>query len=189
MNRIALIAGLAAATTTASADVLLEIDLSVMNEVTISATNGLSSVSAVASNFTGFLLADFFATAGGGFGGVQDSYSGNLTTFNNPSDGSASGFVGSSDFGLNIWSFSSDPIVSVTAGAQAFSGSATWSLDAAAYADFLAAATSGNIYLDADTDDDIATTGINIGTYRVIPTPSTAALLGLGGLVATRRRR
>ena len=190
MNKIAMIAGLAVAATGAAADILLEIDLSTTNQVTISATSGLASQSASASNFTGFLLADFFATPGAGFGGVLAADSGDLTTFNNPSDGTPSGFVGSSSVGLNIWSFSSAGTVTVDGGAQAFSGSATWSLDAAQYADFLAGASEGDIWFGADTDDDIAGgSAVNIGTYRVVPAPSALALLGMGGMVATRRRR
>ena len=194
MNKIAIIAGLAVAASGAAAgvasEVLLEIDLSVANQVTISATDGLASQSASASNFTGYLLADFFTTPGAGFGGVLAADSGDLTTFNNASDGTPSGFVGSTSVGLNIWSFSSDGTVTVDAGAQAFTGSATWSLDASMYADFLAGATSGDIWFGADSDDDIAGgSAINIGQYRVVPAPGAFALLGMGGMVATRRRR
>tara|TARA_A100000171_G_scaffold43500_1_gene45563 strand:+ start:595 stop:1206 length:612 start_codon:yes stop_codon:yes gene_type:complete len=189
MNKIAMIAGMAVVATGATADVLLEIDLSTANQVTISATSGLASQSASTSTFTGFLLADFFATPGAGFGGVLGADSGDLTTFNNPSDGTPSGFVGSSSVGLNIWSFSSDSTVTVDAGAQAFSGSATWTLDALQYADFLDGATSGDIYFGADTDDDIGNGAILIGQYNVVPAPSALALLGMGGMVATRRRR
>jgi len=139
--------------------------------------------------FTGFLLADFFATPGAGFGGVLGADSGDLTTFNNASDGTPSGFVGSSSVGLNIWSFSSDSTITVDVGAQAFSGSATWTLDALQYADFLDGATSGDIYFGADTDDDIGNGAILIGQYNVVPAPSALALLGMGGMVATRRRR
>lgn len=188
MNKIALIAGLAVAASGAAADVLLELDLSVANQVTISATTGAASQSAIFTSFTSFLLADFLATPGGGFGGVLDASSGNLTTFNNSSDGSPSGFVGTTSRGLNIWSFSNDTSVSVTAGVQAFSGSATWTLSAAQYADFLAGATSGNIYAGADTDDDIGNAAL-IGTYRVVPAPGAMAMLGMGGLLAGRRRR
>ena len=187
MNKIAILSGLALAATGAAADVLLEIDLSVENQVTINATSGLASVDATASNFTGYLLADFFAAAGapGGLG----AGSGNLSTVGNASDGTPSLFQGSSSVGLNIWSFSTDSTVGVTGGSQAFEGSATWSLDAAQYAAFLGAATSGDIYFGADTDDDIAGGAANIGTYSVIPAPSALALLGMGGMVATRRRR
>lgn len=190
MNKIAMIAGLAIAATGAAADILLEIDLSTTNQVTISATNGLASQSASASNFTGMLLADFFTTPGSGFGGVLAADSGDLTTFNNPSDGTPSGFVGSASVGLNIWSFSTAGTVTVDAGAQAFTGSATWLLDAAQYADFLSGATSGDIYFGADTDDDIGGASVvNIGTYRVVPAPGALALLGMSGVVITRRRR
>ncbi len=193
MNKIAMIAGTAVLASGAAAgsnlEILLEVDLSVENQVTISATDGLAAVSASASNFTGYLLADFFATPGAGFGGVLGADSGDLTTFNNASDGTPSGFVGSSSVGLNIWSFSSDSTVTVDAGAQAFVGSATWTLDAAQYADFLAGATSGDIYFGADTDDDIAAGAVLIGQYSVVPAPGALALLGMGGMVATRRRR
>ncbi len=186
MNKIAIIA-LAATASIASADVLLQIDLSVANEVTISATDGLASADASGSNFTGYLLADFFNTAGSPAG--LGAGTGDLTTFANPSDGTPSLFQGSSSVGLNIWSFSTDTTVGVTAGAQAFTGSGTWSLDAAQYADFLSASTSGDIYFGADTDDDIGNGAILIGTYSVVPAPGALALLGLGGLATTRRRR
>ena len=193
MNKLAILAGLTVAASGAAAgsnlEILLEVDLSVENQVTISATDGLAAVSASASNFTGYLLADFFATPGAGFGGVLGADSGDLTTFNNASDGTPSGFVGGSSVGLNIWSFSSDSTVTVDAGAQAFVGSATWTLDAAQYADFLAGATSGDIYFGADTDDDIAAGAVLIGQYSVVPAPGALALLGMGGMVATRRRR
>ena len=193
MNKLAILAGLTVAASGAAAgsnlEILLEVDLSVENQVTISATDGLAAVSASASNFTGYLLADFFATQGAGFGGVLGADSGDLTTFNNASDGTPSGFVGGTSVGLNIWSFSSDSTVTVDAGAQAFVGSATWTLDAAQYADFLAGATSGDIYFGADTDDDIAAGAVLIGQYSVVPAPGALALLGMGGMVATRRRR
>jgi hypothetical protein len=186
MNKIALIAGLAVASA-ASADDLLLVDLTVANQVTVTATSGLASTSASGTNFTGFLLDGFFAAPGAG---NADSFlgagSGNLTTNNNPSDGTPSLFNGSTSVGLNIWSFSTSSSVSVTGGQQAFVGSGTWSLTAAQYAAFQSGATTGDILFNADTDDDA---GVNIGTYRVIPTPSSLALLGLGGLAATRRRR
>lgn len=188
MYKIALIAGLAITATGATADVLLEIDLSTNNSVTINATTGLASTTATGTSFTGFLLAGFFNTPGvpAGFG----SGTGNLTTFNNPSDGTPSLFQGNSSTGLNIWSFSTASNVSVTAGQQAFTGSGTWTLSAAQYNQFLSASVSGDIWFNADTDDDIAGGGArNIGSYRIIPAPGALALLGMGGMVATRRRR
>ncbi len=189
MNKIATIAGLAVAATamTASADVLLSIDLSVTNEITVSATDGLASASSSASNFTGFMMAGFFNTPGSNVG-IADGV-GNLSTANNASDLGPSIFNGAGSVGLNIWNFSTDSTVSVTAGTQAFSGSATWTVDGAAYAAALAGNLSGDIYFGADTDDDIPFS-TNIGTWEVkIPAPGSMALLGMGGIFAGRRRR
>ncbi len=189
MNKITTIAGLviAAGTMSASADNLLVIDLSVANTLTITSTGGNSSASATSSNFTGYLLAEFFNDAS--VTPADLSVSGNLTTNSNASDASADIFSGGSDFGLNVWSFSTDTNVSVTAGVQAFVGSTTWTVDAADYAAMLAGNTSGDIYFGADTDDDIAAGATLIGTWNVVPAPSGLALIGLGGIVAGRRRR
>ena len=191
MNKIATIAGLAVAATalTASADVLLSVDLSVTNEITVSAVDGNASTSASASVFTGFLLAGFFSPADAGNGpGIADGV-GNLSTANNASDLGPSIFNGGTSVGLNIWNFSSDSTVSVTGGTQAFSGSATWTVDGAAYAAALAGNVSGDIYFGADTDDDLPFS-TNIGTWEVkIPAPGSMALLGMGGIFAGRRRR
>jgi len=48
--------------------------------------------------------------------------------------------------------------------------------------------TSGNIYFPADSFDDIPTANL-LGTWVVIPEPSTISLLGLGALALIRRRR
>ena len=53
----------------------------------------------------------------------------------------------------------------------------------------LAGNTSGNIYFPADDASDLSTAMI-LGSYRVIPAPGAATLLGIGlGLGAVRRRR
>ncbi len=171
----------------ASAEVLLSVDLSVVDTITITATGGLSSADASGSNFTGYLLADFFTDAAAT--PADTSVSGDLSTAANASDGSADLFSGSTSFGLNVWSFSTDGTVGVTAGAVAFVGSTTWTVDAFDYADMLAGNTSGDIYFGADTDDDIGGAAVLIGTWNVVPAPSSLALIGLGGLVAGRRRR
>jgi len=173
----------------ANADELLLIDLSVADQITVTATAGLSAVDASGSNFTGFLLGDFYAGAGGALGSTL--VSGDLTSANNPSDGSPSLFRdgGGSDTGLNIWSFSSDSNVSFTAGAVAFVGSATWSLDSDDYADMVAGNATGDIHFAADDSGDIPGAMV-LGTYRVVPSPAALSLLGLGlGMGATRRRR
>tara|TARA_R110002072_G_scaffold150953_6_gene299938 strand:- start:48683 stop:49252 length:570 start_codon:yes stop_codon:yes gene_type:complete len=189
MNKITTIATLVAAATamTASAEQLVSVDLSVANQITITSTGGAASTDATFSNFTGFMLADFYNTAGsgGGTGGVGD-----LTTIGNPSDGSPSLFNGSTSFGIDVWSFSTDTNVSVTGGQQAFSGSATWDVTAVVYAAMLAGNSSGDIWAGADTDDDIGgPDAVNVGTWALVPAPSSLAMLGLGGIVAGRRRR
>ncbi len=189
MNKIATIAGLAAAATTmtASADLLLEVDLTVADQITISATSGLASASASASNFTGFLLADFLGSAGDG-PGIADGV-GDLTSANDPSDLGPSIFNGSTSFGVNIWNYSTNSTVSVTAGTQAFSGSATWTVSTDAYNAALAGAMGGTVWFNADTDAGINGGGTDIGTWARVPAPGSMALLGLGGIVAGRRRR
>lgn len=181
-------AAVATLTTGALADDVLLIDLSVANEITISATSAASDVSATFSNFTGFYLENFYGAAGNSL--TATLVSGDLSTAANASDGSASLFRGGagSNVGLNVWSFSTDTNVSVTAGSQAFSGSATWSVDAAMYADMLAGMASGDVYAGADTDDDLPAGGV-IGQYRVIPAPGALSLMGLGLAGAMRRRR
>lgn len=188
MNKFATIAGLAVAATamTASADhILLSVDLSVANTLTISATDNLSAADASASNFTGYLLAGFYTDM---TNTVSDlTVAGDLSTASNPSDLSADIFSGGSDFGLNVWSFSTDGTVGVTAGTIAFDGSTTWTLSAADYAEMLAGNMSGDIIFGADTDDDV---GTYIGGWEVkVPAPGSLALLGLGGIAAGRRRR
>ena len=169
----------------AQADDLLIIDLSVENQMTITATDGLSAADAAASSFTGVLLADFFNNTSTGLtitNGVGD-----LTVAGTSSDGSPSIFHSAGSAGLNIWSFTADA-PAFTAGQVAFTGSGTWTIDAASYADRVGGNTSGDIYSPADSDDDIPG-ATYIGTYRVVPAPGSVALLGLGGLAATRRRR
>ena len=181
---VAAVAGLASA---ASAEVLLTVDLSTVNQITIAATNGASSASRSGATGTGFYLANFFT--------VNQALSstlvtGNLTTFNDPTDTSPLLFRGGAgtDPGLNIWSYTANSTSSVTAGNQAFAGSGTWTVSPAVYASLLSANTSGTIFFPADTFDDL-TAATAIGEYSIVPAPGAAAVLGLGGLLVTRRRR
>jgi hypothetical protein len=173
----------------AQADDLLIVDLTVANQVTISATAGLSAVSASGSDGIGVYLDNFYS--GPRNSTVSDTLiSGDLTNFENPSDGSPLLFTtfDNTDAGLNIFSFSSDSTVTFTAGGQAFIGSATWSLDAASYADMLAGNLSGDLYFPADDIGDLSSASL-LGTWRVIPAPTGLAVLGLGGVALVRRRR
>jgi len=177
-------------TTGAYADVLLELDLSVPNEVTINATGGLSAATVSGSDTTGVYFENFYSASGSAL--LETLISGNLTNAENPTDNSPNLFRGGagSDPGLNIWSWSSDFTVSFTAGSLAFVGSATWALDAAEYADMLGGAASGNLYFPADTFDDIASGATLLGSYAVVPEPASLSLFGLLlGLGAWRSRR
>lgn len=190
MNKIATIAGLAIAATamTATAEDLLHIDLSVGNEITINALAGLSSATTSGSVFTGVLMGDFY---NGGSDGVNVSGSGDLVSNGTVSDGTPGIFNSAGNNGLNFWTWTSSASAAFTAGDVAFTGSATISgLDAVDYNDMLAGNTSGDIWAFADTDDDIPF-AVVIGqwTTTVVPAPSSLALLGLGGIVAGRRRR
>jgi hypothetical protein len=170
----------------ANADDLLIVDLSVVDQVTITATDGLSAADASGSDSIGVYFEGFYGGAGDSLS--ASLVSGDLTNAENPSDGSPALYrSGSSDPGLNIYSWSDDATVTFTAGSLAFVGSGTWNLDPNEYADMLAGAVSGDLYFPADSEDDIAGATM-LGTYRVIPEPATLSLLGLLGLVVLRRR-
>jgi hypothetical protein len=194
MKRVALSIALAMIASVASADDLLIIDLSVTDQITITATDGLSDVTTTGSDVTGVYFEDFYAGPGSAL--TETLVAGDITNAENPADFTPELFRGGggSDPGLNLWSWSTDFTVSFTAGETAFTGSATWTLDSAAYADMLAGgATGGDIYFAADTEDDLPGAQV-IGTYAVvtnaIPEPGSAALIGFAmGLMAVRRRR
>jgi len=190
MNKIAMIAGTAVlASGAAAGDFLLELDVSVANQLTITATDGVSSVDASGSNFTGILLDGIL---GGASGAPGESIIGtaDFGTFNEGSDGTPDFFVagGGTDTGFNIWSFGGASTLTFTAGAQAFVGSVTISVDSAFFADFASVGTVGDIYFPADDSGDIAGAQ-SLGQYVVTPAPGALALLGMGGMVAARRRR
>lgn len=181
-----------AASSEAGLDIVLEVDLSVENQVTISATNGLSAATVSGSDTTGFYLQDIFG-AGGSSGSLGDTLvTGNLTSFLNTSDGSPDLYNSIGDAGLNVWTYTNDPESDFVAGTQAFSGLATWNISPATYADLLDGPTSGNVWAIADTFDDIPPGGGNaslIGEYFVIPAPGALAMLAIAGVAGTRRRR
>ena len=197
MKKILLLTAVAAASLlpmAANADVVLLVNLSVANQVTISATSGVSAATVSGSTTTGFYLQNFFFTTVAGT--VTGAGVGNISTFLNPADNSPTGFragTGSIDPGFNIWSYSTASTTGFTSGTQAFSGSATFTLSTSAYNQALAALGSvlnRNVYFPADDVNDL-TTATAIGTWQVVPEPSTAAfcVLGLGGLAVTALRR
>jgi hypothetical protein len=179
---------------TAQAAVVLQLDLSTVNQVTISATTGLSLASVSGSDGTGVYLKDFFGTQVFSTSGSSRLAGANLVYFNATSDGSPSLFRGGREIdpGLNIFSMDNgtpNP-ASFTSGVQAFKGSATWSLTAQQYAVFLQAPTSGDVYAFADTIDDLNGGPQVIGQYSVVPEPTSMAIFGLGALgIAYRAKR
>ncbi len=175
----------------ANAATILSVDLSVLNQVTISTTSGTSSVTASGFDSTGFLLASIFD---GVFAGTLGDtlISGDLTSAENTSDGTPDLFVFSGNAGLNVWSYTDDATGEFVAGSLAFSGSATWDISADSYASLLAGALSGDVYFPADDDGDLATAMV-IGQWeRATPVPVPAAvwlmMSALGGLGLMRRR-
>ena len=176
-------------TTGAFADVLLVVDLSVPNQVTINATSGLSANSASSGDTIGVYFENFYGGVGSTL--AESLVSGNLTSAANASDGTPDLFRGGSgsDPGLNFWSWTNDATSTFTAGSLAFAGSATWNLTPTQYAEMLAGSSSGNLYFPADTFDDVPN-ATYLGTYTVsVPEPGALSLLGLSFLALRRNRR
>jgi hypothetical protein len=182
---------------TAQAAVVLQLDLTTVNKVTISATSGLSLASVSGTDNQGVYLEDLFAPAGSSFQIDNDSdVGGSLVYSNATSDGTPRLNSTATDPGLNIYSMDNgtpNP-ASFTSGVQAFKGSATWSLTAEQYAVFLQASTSGDVYAFASSEGDLDG-GQVIGQYSVVgsaavPEPTSMAIFGLGALgMAYRARR
>lgn len=183
----------------AQAAVVLQIDLSTANQVTISATTGLSLASVSGNDVTGIYLKDFFGNRVFSTSGSTRLAGANLVYFNATSDGSPDLSRGgsSTDPGLNIYNMDngtpSSP-ASFTSGVQAFKGSATWSLTAQQYAVFLLAPTSGDVFAFADIIDDLNGGPKVIGQYSfassaAVPEPTSMAIFGLGALGMVYRAR
>lgn len=188
MKTLVLAASAAAlAAGSATAEVLLTVDLTVTDQITINATSGNSSATVSGTDGIGFLLADFFPVDAGGLGAIL--VSGDLTAGGNVTDGTPGLFNFGGSQGLNFWSWTNDASTDLTAGSGVFTGSATWDVSATAYANALAGPGSGTLYFPADDDGDIGTTGVAVGEWALIPEPGSLALLGLGGLAMLRRRR
>ncbi|MEM1072066.1 MAG: VPLPA-CTERM sorting domain-containing protein [Planctomycetota bacterium] len=192
-SRVTALAGAAAISASAANAQLAElviIDLTVVDQLTVIATSGASAATVSGSDTTGIYLENFYSVSGNGF--TDAAGTGDFTNFLNPSDGSPGIFraMPGDDLGFNIWTWSSDFSVDFVVGTQAFTGTATFSLDPAVYADAIADGNrSGNLWFPADTNDDLAGATL-IGSYSVrVPAPASAALLGFGGLAAARRRR
>lgn len=163
-----------------NAALLLQVDLSVEDRFTINTTGGLSEATASGSNFFGVLLTDFFSSA---FSLNDVLISGDLSTSEQTSDGSPNLFSFSDDFGLNIFDFANGPNISVTEGEQAFTGSATFSVNSSTYLSALQGAANGDIFFGVDSLSDVLRgDGTFIGSWSKsnvaeVASPSVASLM------------
>src|SRR6185312_3378910 len=88
---------------------LLTVDLSVANQITVSATTGVSAATISGPTSTGFYFQDFLASAGTlALGTTNIVGTATLTAASVAPDGTPALFRGASgaDAGLNIWSYS-----------------------------------------------------------------------------------
>jgi len=173
----------------ANSALVLLVDLTVEDQLTISATSGLSLATVSGSDTVGFSLMDLLGSSG-----FSDTLvSGSLTSANQTSNGSPilSNSGGSNN--LNVWGITDDPFMTFTAGSLAFSGQVMTNVDAATYANLLAGQISGDVLAPFDnfivTDESQASL---IGTWeRVVqdvPEPSTLAIFALGLMGLASRR-
>ena len=180
----------------AHAGVLIEFDLSVTNQLTITATTGTALASVTGNTGTGIVLEGTGELIGDSLGDASD-------TFGFQSTGALSRVKlsrinASGVYSINLFEENpSDSInTSITQGQQAFVGTTTITLDATEYENLLDAPNSGKIYAFADYYD-YATVGTYIGDWAkassgAVPEPSTAiamGLLGVLGFAGNRRRR
>lgn len=181
-RRVSYLAALTAAALsvgTSKADMLLHVDLSVVNQLTIRATTGLSAVTASVDDETGFTLLDFT------FQNISASGTGStLVDYNGTSDGSVS--ISSADGFMNLYKMATSDPLQFTAGSQAFTGEATWTLTSSQYATWLNGPSSGDIvladafYVPLEGAPVVGTWSLNLASTSVPDTSSTLALLALG---------
>jgi hypothetical protein len=181
------------ASSLANSAVVLLVDLTVENQITVNATAGASLATVSGSDTTGFSLANFFDPSRGQV--TNTLQSGNITSANNISDGSPIFFGSASgeEF-FNIFGFTNDPFMTFTAGLLAFTGQATWTVDSASYLSALNGGLSGNVVAPFDNFfvTDLANASI-IGTWEVIGAsevsePSIIAFLAFGLIGLAVRR-
>lgn len=177
----------------ANSAVVLLVDLTVENQITVNATAASSLATVSGSDTTGFSLTNFFDPSRGQV--TNTLQSGNITSANNISDGSPIlfGSSGGSEF-FNVFGFTNDPFMTFTAGLLAFTGQATWTVDTASYLSALNGGLSGDVVAPFDNFlvADLASASV-IGTWEVIganevSAPSIIAFFALGLLGLAVRR-
>lgn len=161
----------------ARAAVLLTVDITNPTSVVIATTGAAASAASSGSDYA--VRLDGALTSGGqNFLGV---FAGSLTnTVGGTVYFGASRFQGGDSLHLIRAVGSTQTFIP---GQQAFTGSVTSNLS---FLPFAAPGTIGDIYVITDFG---AETGIIVGQYQIVPTPGAAVVLGLGGLMAARRRR
>jgi hypothetical protein len=187
-RRVSYLAALTAAALsvgTSKADMLLHVDLSVVNQLTIRATTGTSAVTASVDDFTGFILVDF-----AGFG-LGDSTASTLVDSNGTSDGAVSTFRAGGGF-LNLFDMATSDLppdlLQFTDGSQAFTGEATWTVSLSQYNTWKNGPKSGDIVLTDGLEGNpslqdapvVGTWSLDPPSTSVPDTSSTLALLALG---------
>jgi len=180
----------------AHAGIVVEFDLSVTNQLTLTATTGTALASTTGNTGVGIILEGTGEVESFALGGTSD-------TFGFKSTGafeqvSTSQILASGVYSINLYEryFSNGINTSITLGQQAFVGTTTITLNAQSYANLLNAPSSGKIYAFADTPS-YATQGTYIGDWAkassgTVPEPSTGialGLLGVLGFTGNRRRR
>ncbi|QDT60483.1 PEP-CTERM motif protein [Stieleria bergensis] len=179
----------------AHAGVLIGLDLSVTNQLTLTATTETAIGTVTGPTSNGIVLEATGSVASQLLGGASD-------TFGFKSTGAfvqveTSGLLDSGVYSLNLYesSFSDSVSTSITSGQQAFVGTTTITLDATSYNNLLNGPSSGKIYAFEDNATTFATNGTYIGDWAkasTVPEPSSAiamGLLGIVGFAGSRRRR
>jgi hypothetical protein len=174
----------------ANAGLILEVDLTVENTITINATSALSILTTTGTSHDGFFLDDFFGSYTQSLNAtlIGSSSLTSAENIDNLSDIAQAMRYGSSD--LNIWSYttlSSSYYSSFVEGNQAFTGKASWTISEEAYDDALNGALSGDVYFAYDDTKVLGTWS----TTTNVPEPSSIAILALGilGLASRRFKR
>ena len=181
-----MLAGLAS---TASAEVLLTADLSVQNQLTLNATDGLSAATLAFAdnrgvNFQGFGGDTFTIKTGAGpITTANDSFQTGPAT----PDGTPQVSYTSTD-SLSLYNFTADDTNYLYQAQQAFLGSATFALSSSEYDALLASDRAGDLYVNLFNGD--YTNANLIGQYQVtVPEPASLLLLTAAGLPLLTRRR